>query len=132
MKVQWQVRAPAAKAEQTIDKLLAAVGQHVGDRHRRSAFQIAQKPAGVGSGFRRVDAHEDPPRSAVDGDEQILATVLFRHLRQVFHIDMELARLIGLEGLVRRMWQGKLQSAQIAPAMPAQAAVQPGTRDMRV
>jgi hypothetical protein len=123
---------PAAKSEQTIGELLAVVGEHTGDRHRRGAFQIAQKTAGVGSSLGWVNAHEDPSRGAVDGHEQIPAAALVGHLRQVFHVDMQVARLVGLEGPVCRPWQSRLQGAQVAHAMPAQAAVQPGTRNMRV
>ncbi|WP_347917129.1 hypothetical protein [Paracoccus marcusii] len=40
-------RSPAAKARQAIGELLAVVGQHAGDRHRRGALQIPEKATGL-------------------------------------------------------------------------------------
>jgi len=46
--------------------------------------------------------HEDPARGAVDGDEQVAARGLARHLRQVLDVDVDEARLRVLEGRFRR------------------------------
>ena len=54
----------AAQSEQTVGELIAVVGEHPSDLHRRRAPQIAEKPAGTGGGLRRVDAREDPSRVA--------------------------------------------------------------------
>lgn len=72
-----------------------------GDLHRSGALQIAQEPAGVGRGLRRVDAHEDPACRPVDGHEEVAAAVLVGHLGQVFDVDVQIAGLVGLEGAVR-------------------------------
>lgn len=45
--------------------------------------------------------HEDPARSAVDGDEQIEARGLVRHLEQVLDVDIDEAGFVVLEGLFR-------------------------------
>ena len=57
----------SAQAEQAVGEGLAVVCEHLGDLHRRRAFQVAQKAARVGCGLRRIDAHKDPPRRPVDG-----------------------------------------------------------------
>jgi hypothetical protein len=49
-----------------------------------------------------IDVHEDPSRGAVDGDEQVAACALVRHLGQILDIDVDEARLVVPEGLFRR------------------------------
>lgn len=121
-----------AQAEQPVGEGLSVVGEHPGDLHRGRALQIAQEAARVGRGLRRIDAHEDPARRAVDGYEEISAPILVGHLGQVFHVDMQVAGLICLEGPVRGLRLFRLQRPQIARPMATQAAVQTGSRDMRV
>ena len=82
----------------------------------------------------RQDAHEHPPCRPVDGDEQIaprvrrencppdsfLIRLAIRHLRQVFHVDMQVSRRIGLERLVRLSGGLGAQGIEIAHTMAAQ------------
>jgi hypothetical protein len=91
-----------AQAEQAVGELLAIVGKHGADAHRAGAFQVAQEAAGVGSGLGLEDADEDPAGRAVDGHEQVAARGFVSHLRQILHIDMQIAGLAGFERLVRR------------------------------
>ncbi len=125
-------RGAAAKAEEPVGELLAIVRQHAGDPHRGGALQIAQEPAGVGRSLRRMDTHEDPAGGAVDRDEQIPALLLIGHLRQVFHVDVDVAGLVCLERLVRGLRHLRLQVTEGADPMPTQASIQPGARDVRV
>jgi hypothetical protein len=88
--------------------------------------------SGHGRRFRGVDADEDPSRGAVDRDEEIPAAFFVGHLRQVFHVEVEIAGLIGLERFVRRLLSLRLKLTKISRPMSSQAAVKPGARDVRV
>jgi len=100
--------------------------------HRCRATGVSQEAAGVGSGLRRTEAHEDPAGGPVNGHEEVAAALLVGNLRQVFHVDMHMAGLAGLEGPMRGPRCSGRQRAQVGHAMPPQAAVKPGARDMRV
>jgi|GEM_PF-3116019 len=121
-----------AQAEQAVGEFLAVVRKYGADVHRAGAFQVAQEPSRIGGGLRFVDADEDPAGRAVDGHEQVAARGFVSHLRQILHIDMKVAGLIGLECLVLGSGVFRLQIAQIANPMPPQTPVQPRARDLRV
>ena len=53
-------------------------------------------------------------------------------MREILDIYMQKARLISLEGRMFWSWLPCGQSPQIAHPMPAQAAVKPGARDVRI
>jgi len=53
-------------------------------------------------------------------------------VRQVFHVDMDVSRIVSIEGAVLRLLFLGREIAQVSYAMPPQAAVQPGTRGVRV
>lgn len=92
----------------------------------------APQAAGVGCCLRGIDADKDPAGGAVDRHEQIPASLLVRHLWQVFHVDMQVAGLVGLEGLVRGPRRLRLQVLQPGDAMPSQTAIEPRARYVRV
>ena len=71
-------------------------------------------------------------RGAVDRDEQRPASLRVGHLRQVLHIDVQIAGLIGLEGFVRGLWPLRLEVPQAGYAMAPQAAVEPRARQVRM
>ena len=121
-----------AQAEQPVGESLAVVRQHAGDLHRRRALQVAQEAAGVGRGLRGIDSHEDPARRPVDRHEQIAAAVLVGHLGQILDVDVQVAGFVGLEAAMRGLGFLRLQRLQVAHPMPAQAAVEPRARDMRI
>lgn len=82
--------------------LRAVIGQDLADLDGRGQLQTAQE---IDAAFVRhvaVDVHEDPARGAVDGDEQVTARVLVRHLRQILDVDMDKAWLVVFEGLLGR------------------------------
>jgi len=106
--------------------------QNGADTDRAGALQIAQKPPRVGRRLRFEDADEHPSCGSTNGHEEIPAAVLIGHLRQVIHVDMDVSRLISLEGAVLRLLFLGREIAQVSHAMPPQAAVQPGTRGVRV
>ena len=109
-----------AQAKQPVGKSLSVVCQHPGDLHRCRARQITQEAARIGSGLCWIDADKDPACRPVDGDKEIPPPVLIGHLRQVFDVDMQIARLICLEGSVCLLgflkWSQKTgQSAKVYP-----------------
>lgn len=53
---------------------------------------------------RREDAHEEPADGAVDRHEEVKPPILISHLRQVFHVDVQVAGVVRLEELVRGLW----------------------------
>jgi len=128
-------RGATAQVKEAVSELLAVArrenGLPTGYGHARSP-QIAQETPGVGRRLRWINAHEDPTGGAVNGNEQIPAATLVRHLRQVFDVDMQVTGLVGLELLVGGPQRGRLQIAQIAHAMPTKASIQPRARDVRV
>jgi len=67
----------------------------------QARLQIGQELTGVRGGLGWHDAHEDSPRGAADGDEQVAAVGLNRHLWQVFDVDVQETQLMGPERLVR-------------------------------
>ena len=101
-------------------------------RSRSRRNQIAQEAAGVGRGLRRIDADEDPAYRPIDGHEEVTAAVLVGHLGQVFHVDVQVAGFVGLEGAMRGLRLLRLQRLQVAHAMAPQAAVGVRPRDLRV
>ncbi|CUH40492.1 hypothetical protein JSE7799_03226 [Jannaschia seosinensis] len=58
--------------------------------------------------------------------------LLCHHLGQVFHVYVKVARLVGLEGVMRRLRLFWLQRSQVARSMPTQTVVEPGARVVRV
>ncbi|CAM4420544.1 hypothetical protein PARU111607_18005 [Palleronia rufa] len=121
-----------AQAEQPVGELLAVVGENTCDLHRRGALQVTQEAARVGGRLRWVDADEDPSGRTVNRHEEVASPLLVRHLRQVFHVDMQIAGLIGPERLVRRLRRLWCEVAELAHPMSPQTAIQPGARDVRV
>lgn len=83
---------------ETVGKLRAVVGQDLADLDGRGQLQAAQEIDAALVGHVAVDVHEDPAGSAVDGDEQVAARGLVRHLRQVLDVDMNKAWFVVFEG----------------------------------
>jgi len=63
----------------------------------------------------------------MDCYEEVTTGPLIGHLRQVFHVDMQVAGFVSLEGAVLGFWRCGLEIAQVSYPVAAQAAVQPGT-----
>ena len=121
-----------AQTEQAVGEFLAVIGQDRPDPDWAGPFQIAQKAAGIGGSLGFEDPDEHPAGRAVDGHEQVAARGFVSHLRQILHIDMKVAGLIGLECLVLGSGVASLQVTQIAHPMPPQAAVEARARHMLV
>ena len=79
-----------------------------------------------------LDLDEHPTRGALDGHEQVSSPILIGHLGQVFHVDVEVARLVDGKGAVLGLGSLRLQRPQVAHPVAAQAAIQPRARDLRV
>jgi len=85
--------------EQSIRELLAVVGEDAIDFDGTGRMQGRKKAFGAGCGLVGLEGDVYPTCGPIDGDEQIASTGLIRHLRQIFDIDVQIARFVGLEGL---------------------------------
>ena len=121
-----------SQAKQPIGESLAVVGQYPSGLHRRRSRQITQEAARVGSSLCWIDAHKYPACRPIDGNKEVTPPVLIGHLRQVFDVDMQIPRLICFERTVCRPGFFRLQVAQVANTMAAQAAIKAGARYMWV
>ena len=121
-----------AQTEQAVGEFLPVIGQDRPDPDWAGPFQIAQKAAGISGGLGFEDPDEDPAGCPVNCHEQVAARGFVSHLRQILHIDMQVAGRVGLERLV--LWSGvfRQQVAQITHLMPPQTPVQPRARNLRV
>ncbi len=109
-------------AEQPVGELLAVVGEHGLDHERRSLGHLVEETARGRRRLAPLDGDEHPPRRAVDGHEHVAARRLVSHLGQVLHVDVDVSRLVGLEGLGRRRLRRRLR--QLIHATAHQQAVQ--------
>ena len=125
-------RGALAQAKKAVGKIFSVVCEDRADADWAGAFEVAQKAPRIGCRLCCKYADKDPAGRPVDGDEQVAATAFIVHFGQVFHIDMNLAGLVGFEATV--FWPSflGLQVAQIPHTMATQAAVQPRARDIRV
>lgn len=116
--------------KQAVSELLAVVRQQLLDLDRTRLVQGLQEAAGTTSGFVGIDLHKHPAGGPVDGHKQVAALALVGHLRQILHVHVHVARLIGLEALVRLFGRGGQQRFQAAYTMATQAPVQARARDI--
>ena len=123
---------PLTQAEEPIRELLAVVCKNGADTDWAGAFQISQEAARVGRRLRRENADEHPSRGSINGHKEIPARGFIGHLRQVFHVDMDVSRLVSLEGAVLRLLFLGRELAQVSHAMPPQATIQARARGVRV
>ena len=117
-------RGPLAQAEEPIRELFSVVCKDHPDTHWAGPLQISQEAPRVGRCLCSKDANEDPPGRPVNGHEKVTATGFVSHPGQVFHVDVELAGFIGLEGAVFGAGCFYLEITQVADAMSPQATVQ--------
>jgi hypothetical protein len=96
--------APAGLAltcpREAIRERLAVVGQHRLDLEGRLLLHLLHKRPSILRGLAASDLQVDPACRTVDGNVQVALLLLVGHLRQVLDVDMHVARLIVLEGLV--------------------------------
>ena len=93
-----------AKAKEATGPLLPVVCQDRADMDRASSFKVTQKPSGISCGLIVVDADKNPSGRAINGCEEVAALRFILHLRQVSHVDVDVAGLIGFEGVM--LWLG--------------------------
>ena len=130
-------RGPFSQAKEAVGERLSGVCKNRADAHRAGTLQVAQEAPGVGGGPGLADADEargsarsgtpfTPTGRPIKGDEEVAALRFTPHVRHVFHVDVEVAGRMGLEGAV--MWLGGcgLHVPQVAHPMTAQTAVQAG------
>ena len=125
-------RLALAGGEQTVGELLAVVGEQPPDPDRTGLVQCLQERGGGLRGAAGLDRNEHPARSPVDRHEQVAPARLVGHLRQVLHVHVQVARLVRLERLVRRLGRSWPQRPQVAHAVAAQAAIQARARHLGV
>ena len=125
-------RSTFAQAEEAIGELFSIISEYGADAHRAGAFQVTQEAPRIGRCLAVADTNKDPAGRSVDGHEEVTAAALIGHLWQVFHIDMDVAGLVGLERAV--FWFDSLgfEIAQVADAMTSQAPVEARARGVRV
>lgn len=97
-----------AQAEEAVGKRLAFVDQHARDLHPGRALRITQEPTRVRCSLRRRCARRP---SALPGrlHEEVATAVLVCHVGQVFDVDTQVVRLLGLEAAMHRLWLFRLQ-----------------------
>jgi hypothetical protein len=95
-------RCTLAQAKEAIRELLAVVRANGADAQRANALQVTKEAAGI------------------------------CHLGHVFHVDVDVAKLKGLEGAVFRSCCLGLHVAQAPHTVATQAAIQPQARVIRV
>ncbi len=118
--------------EQAVGEFAAVIGQDGAYVAGCRLLKRRQEGACRGGGLVRPDLHEDPAGGPVDGYKQIAAYRLVRHLRQVFDVKVEIAGVVRFERLAHRSGWCRLQIAQAAHTMPAQATIQTRARRCRV
>ncbi|BAO82883.1 hypothetical protein SMCB_0655 [Serpentinimonas maccroryi] len=114
---------PSTGGKEPVRELFAVVSQQLMNLERTGFVQGAKESLGTGCGLVALDRHVHPARGAVDGHEQVAPLCLIGHLRQVLHVDVQVARLVALEALVGLTGRGGLEGIEVAHAVAAQAAV---------
>jgi len=76
----------------------------------------ARQAARVCGGLGFEDADENPAGRPINRYEEVAARGLIGHLRQVFHVDVEVSRLVSLEGAVLRLLFLGREIAQVSHA----------------
>ena len=89
-------RFPFAGRAEPVGKLLAVVGEDLGDPEGGGLEEMGQEALGAGSGLLRQDLDLHPARGTVDGGEQVAARALVRHLRQVLNVERDKAGGLSL------------------------------------
>ena len=86
-------------------------------RSGQARSKSRRKRCALAAVFYIENANEHPSGRPVDGHKEVAAAALISHLRQVFHVDVDVAGLIGFEGTV--FWPGffSLQAAQVPHTM---------------
>lgn len=92
-------RRTLSPCDEAIREFLAVVGQDRSDTEGSGLVQFLQEAPGVGSALAGIDTHEHPAGGAINGHKQVTPRGFVRHLRQVLHIDVDEAGLVGLERL---------------------------------
>lgn len=85
---------------EAIGKGLPVICQQDPDPERCPLTNVLQKGIGILCGLMLANLQVDPARRAVDRHEEIALVVFIGHLGQMLDVDMDIARLIGLEGLM--------------------------------
>ena len=112
-----------ATGKQPVGELLAIVGQNFLHLDRASLVQGVEKRASASASLVALDLNEHPARGAVSGHKQIAPAGLVGHLRQVFDIDVDEARLVAFEGFVRLAGFFRLERIEVTHAMAAKTPV---------
>jgi hypothetical protein len=107
-------------------------GKNGADAQWAGALKVAQEATRIGRCLAVVDADKDPASSPIDRNKQVMPRSLICHLRQVFQVDMDVPRFIGLEAAVLGSGDLFLQIAQVAYAMPPKTPIKSRARNIRI
>ena len=87
---------------EAVRELGTIVCQDFADFDGRGQFESKQEIDAALVRHVAIDVHENPARCAINGDKQVTAGSLIRHLRQVFDVNVDEARLVVLESFFWR------------------------------
>ena len=123
---------PFTQTKQSVSKLFSVVRKNGADAQWAGALKVSEEATRVGRCLAVVDADEDPAGGAINCNKQIAPGGLIRHLRQILHVDVDVSGLISLEAAVLGAGVLGLEIAQVADAVPTQAAIQPRAGNVRI
>ena len=123
-------RLTGAGRRKAIGKTLVIVGEQGFYLDRAVLQHLLEKRLGAARRFVAADFNIDPAGCPVDGHKQIAALRFIGHLRQVFIIDVQITRLIALEGfgISRSLQRLRFEGRQFPDPMAVQATCQAGAR----
>nr|WP_246004479.1 hypothetical protein [Plasticicumulans acidivorans] len=120
-----------AGGAEAVGEGLGVVGEH-GAHVEGGALVYAREKASGRGGLLVIEHFQvHPARGPVDGDVQVAPGRLIGHLRQVFDVDVQVARVIGPEAAGRGVRFGCRRAHVLKPrhAVAAQAAIQARAAD---
>ena len=83
--------------KEIICEFLATIGQYFCDLYRAGLVQGDQERFGAACAFLELNRNKNPTDCPVNRHEEIATFEFIRHLRQLFDIDMDIARLISFQ-----------------------------------
>jgi len=115
---------------EAVGKLLAVVGQDLGDVEGGLGDQAVEEGGGDLGFLGGMDLQVDPTTGPVDGDEEVTAPALVGHLGQVLDVDVDEPGFVVLEAFLFALGEGIFpflggdQFLEIGDPMAAQQPVQ--------
>ena len=118
-----------AAGKQAACELLAVVSQELVDFGRARLVQCLEKGLCAGNALIGLDGHKHPARRPVNGHKQVAPFRFVLHLREVFHVHVQVARLVALERFVGGLKLLRLKGVEVFYAVAPEAPAEPRARD---